>query len=72
MQRISAVARKGREHIREIGRAYGPFDLTLMSLGAYGPTWALILDVVFTLCGIVIMVQFIRAAQKVEPFTRRG
>ena len=27
---------------REIGRAHGPFDLTLMSLGAYGPTWPLI------------------------------
>jgi L-ascorbate metabolism protein UlaG (beta-lactamase superfamily) len=27
---------------REIGRDHGPFDLTLMSLGAYGPTWPLI------------------------------
>ncbi|HEY1250790.1 MAG TPA: MBL fold metallo-hydrolase [Thermoanaerobaculia bacterium] len=27
---------------REIGNAYGPFDVTLMSLGAYGPTWPLI------------------------------
>jgi L-ascorbate metabolism protein UlaG (beta-lactamase superfamily) len=30
------------EGYREIGRASGPFDLTLMSLGAYGPTWPLI------------------------------
>ena len=27
---------------RDIGRDHGPFDLTLMSLGAYGPTWPLI------------------------------
>jgi L-ascorbate metabolism protein UlaG (beta-lactamase superfamily) len=27
---------------REIGREHGPFDLTLMNLGAYGPTWPLI------------------------------
>ena len=27
---------------REIGREHGPFDLTLMSLGAYAPTWPLI------------------------------
>jgi L-ascorbate metabolism protein UlaG (beta-lactamase superfamily) len=27
---------------RDIGGAYGPFDVTLMSLGAYGPTWPLI------------------------------
>lgn len=26
----------------EIGREHGPFDLTLMSAGAYGPTWPLI------------------------------
>ena len=42
------------------------------NLMGLGPTWALILDIIFTLCGIVIMVQFVRAAQKVEPFTRRG
>src|SRR5262249_57230510 len=27
---------------RKIGSDYGPFDVTLMSLGAYGPTWPLI------------------------------
>jgi hypothetical protein len=44
----------------------------ITNLMGLGPIWALILDVVFVLCGIAIMVQFIRAAQKVEPFTRRG
>ena len=39
----------------------------LMSLGQTG---AVILDVVFVALGIVVMYQFIRAAQKVEPFTR--
>ena len=27
---------------REIGRRHGPFDLTIMSVGAYSPTWPLI------------------------------
>ena len=27
------------EGFREIGAEYGPFDATLMSAGAYGPTW---------------------------------
>ena len=27
---------------RRIGQEHGPFDLTLMSVGAYGPTWPLI------------------------------
>ena len=39
---------------------------TLFSLGDLG---AKILDVVFVLCGIAIMVQFLRAARRVEPFT---
>ena len=38
----------------------------LFSLGVYG---AHILQVVFFLCGVAVMVQFIRAARKVEPFT---
>ena len=38
----------------------------LLALGAIG---ARILDGVFVLCGIVVMVQFVRAAQRVEPFT---
>ena len=37
----------------------------LFSLGAIG---ARILDVVFVLCGIAVMVQFVRAANRVEPF----
>jgi hypothetical protein len=40
----------------------------LLALGAIG---ARILDGLFVLCGIVVMVQFIRAAQRVEPFTVR-
>jgi hypothetical protein len=44
----------------------------IANLMGLGPTWAMILDIVFVLAGIAIMVQFIRAAQKVEPFTRRG
>ena len=42
------------------------------NLMGLGPTGAMILDVVFVLCGLAVMVQFVRAAQKVEPFTRRG
>ena len=37
-----------------------------------GPTGALVLDIVFVLLGVAVMIQFIRAAQKVEPFTSRG
>ena len=39
---------------------------SLLSVGAFG---ARILDGVFVLCGIVVMVQFVRAAKRVEPFT---
>jgi hypothetical protein len=38
----------------------------LLAFGAFG---ARILDGVFVLAGIVVMVQFVRAAQHVEPFT---
>ncbi len=38
----------------------------LLALGTIG---ARILDGVFVLCGIVVMVQFVRAARRVEPFT---
>jgi hypothetical protein len=37
-----------------------------MGLGALG---ARILDVIFMLCGLAVMVQFLRAAHHVEPFT---
>jgi len=38
----------------------------LLALGAIG---ARILDVLFVLSGIAVMVQFVRAARRVEPFT---
>ncbi len=41
---------------------------TLFDLGGIGQR---ILDGVFVLCGIAIMVQFIRAAHRIEPFTAR-
>jgi len=37
----------------------------LFALGAIG---ARVLDVIFMLCGIAVMVQFLRAANRVEPF----
>ncbi|HEX5509570.1 MAG TPA: hypothetical protein VFX37_13795 [Pseudolabrys sp.] len=39
---------------------------TLFSLGALG---ARILDILLMLCGVAIMVQFIRNAHRIEPFT---
>jgi len=39
---------------------------SLLSLGALG---ARVLDVVFILCGIFVMAQFVRAAHHIEPFT---
>jgi hypothetical protein len=42
---------------------------TLFDLGNIGQR---ILDGVFVLCGIAIMVQFVRAAHQIEPFTARG
>ena len=44
----------------------------LSNLLGLGPTGALVLDITFVLLGVVVMIQFIRAAQKVEPFTTRG
>lgn len=41
---------------------------TLMELGS---TTARVIDVVFLLCGVAIMVQFVRFASTVEPFTLR-
>jgi len=38
----------------------------LLALGALG---ARLLDGLFMLCGIAVMVQFVRAAHRVEPFT---
>ena len=42
---------------------------TLFGLGGLG---ARVLDILFVLCGVAIMVQFIRAAHRIEPFTTRG
>ena len=41
---------------------------TLFDLGGIG---ARVLDIVFVLCGIAIMVQFIRNAHRIEPFSVR-
>lgn len=38
----------------------------LVGLGTLG---ARILDLLFMLCGVAVMVQFLRAANRVEPFT---
>ena len=42
---------------------------TLFDLGGIGQR---ILDGTFVLCGIAIMAQFVRNAQRIEPFTTRG
>ena len=39
---------------------------SLFNLGTIG---AYILEIIFFSCGILIMVAFVRAAQRVEPFT---
>jgi hypothetical protein len=44
----------------------------LSNLIGLGPTGAIFLDIVFVLLGVVVMIQFIRAAQKVEPFVTRS
>jgi len=41
---------------------------TLFDLGTLG---ARVLDVLLVLCGIAVMVQFVRAAHRIEPFTAR-
>ena len=41
----------------------------IANLLALGPVGAHALDAVFVLIGIFVMVQFVRAAQRVEPFT---
>jgi hypothetical protein len=42
---------------------------TLFDLGSLG---ARVLDIIFVLCGIAIMAQFIRNAHRIEPFTARA
>jgi hypothetical protein len=41
----------------------------IASLFALGTLGARVLDVIFMLCGIAVMAQFVRAAHRVEPFT---
>ena len=41
----------------------------LANLFTLGDIGARILDVIFMLCGVAIMAQFVRAARRVEPFT---
>ena len=41
---------------------------TLFDLGGLG---ARVLDVLFVLCGIAVMAQFVRSAHRIEPFTTR-
>ena len=41
----------------------------IANLLALGPIGAHALDALFVACGIVVMVQFVRAASRVEPFT---
>ena len=42
---------------------------TLFDLGGIG---ARVLDVVFVICGVLVMAQFIRNAHRIEPFTARN
>ncbi len=42
---------------------------TLFDLGSTGQR---ILDIVFVVCGIIVMVQFVRFAHRIEPFTARA
>ena len=41
----------------------------IASLFALGSLGARVLDVIFVVCGIAVMVQFVRAASRVEPFS---
>jgi hypothetical protein len=41
----------------------------LLNLGDYG---VYLLQVVFFLCGVAVMLAFVRNGMRVEPFTRRG
>lgn len=44
----------------------------LASLFGLGDTWAHILQAFLFACGVFIMIAFVRAAQRVEPFFRRA
>ncbi len=41
----------------------------IANLAGLGSIGARVLDILFMLCGLAVMVQFLRAAHHVEPFT---
>jgi hypothetical protein len=63
---VSAVILIGAE---VFGAAFAG-SWAIANLFGLGTTIARILDVIFLACGAVIMVQFVRFAQKVEPFSK--
>jgi hypothetical protein len=62
---ISAVILIGAE---VFGAAFAG-SWAIANLFALGDIGARILDGLFVLCGLAVMVQFVRAARRVEPFT---
>jgi hypothetical protein len=44
----------------------------LASLFGLGGTWAHILQAFLFACGVFVMISFVRAAQRVEPFVKRA
>lgn len=63
---VSAVILIGAE---VFGAAFAG-SWAIANLFGLGATFARILDVVFLACGAFIMFQFVRFAQKVEPFSK--
>lgn len=43
----------------------------IASLAGLGPMWAKILDVILFGIGMIVMAQFVRNAQRIEPFTTK-
>lgn len=43
----------------------------IANLFGLGDVWAKILDVILFGIGLIVMVQFVRAAQRIEPFTAK-
>lgn len=62
---VSAVILIGAE---VFGAAFAG-SWAIANLFALGEIGARVLDGLFVLCGLVVMVQFVRAARRVEPFT---
>jgi uncharacterized protein (DUF697 family) len=62
---VSAVILIGAE---VFGAAFAA-SWAIASLFSLGDIGARILDGLFVLCGLAVMVQFVRAARRVEPFT---